>query len=137
MHDSHFFSDTNFMPHGHCYLWRPDILWMNALSDGLIFMSYMVISITLMIFLRRTPGLPYRWVTSMFSSFIFLCGITHLMALIVIWNPLYFLDGLIKAITAAISIVTGILFLPIAPRAFKFITEKADHETTDPKDSKN
>ena len=25
-----------FMPHGHCYLWIPTILWMHVLSDLLI-----------------------------------------------------------------------------------------------------
>lgn len=23
-------TDKRFMPHGHCYLWRPDLLWRRA-----------------------------------------------------------------------------------------------------------
>jgi hypothetical protein len=26
---------ANFMPHGHCYLWRPDVLWLHVGSDTL------------------------------------------------------------------------------------------------------
>jgi hypothetical protein len=27
---------SDFMPHGACYLWKPEIVWLHALSDGLI-----------------------------------------------------------------------------------------------------
>lgn len=27
---------ANFMPHGHCYLWPPDVLWLHVGSDTLI-----------------------------------------------------------------------------------------------------
>lgn len=131
------FSSENFMPHGHCYLWRPDILWLSVLSDSTIFISYMLISGSLMFYLQRTPALPYRWVIFMFSTFIFLCGVSHLMDIITVWRPIYYMAGLIKCLTAAISIVTGILFLPIAPKAFNFIAEKVDHEKTDSKESQD
>ena len=29
------FSSEGYMPHGHCYLWQPGTLWLNAGSDGL------------------------------------------------------------------------------------------------------
>jgi two-component system, NtrC family, sensor kinase len=28
--------ETEFMPHGYCYLWFPEVLWLHVLSDGLI-----------------------------------------------------------------------------------------------------
>jgi len=31
---------SDFMPHGHCYFWRPEILWLNVVGDALIFLSY-------------------------------------------------------------------------------------------------
>jgi hypothetical protein len=27
---------TDFMPHGHCYLWHTDVLWSNVLGDAII-----------------------------------------------------------------------------------------------------
>jgi hypothetical protein len=126
--DPTLFSDMNFMPHGHCYLWRPDILWLQVVSDALVFLAYMIIPITLLLVLRKSPGLPYKWIFVMFSLFIFMCGLTHLFSIITVWHPYYLIEGLIKALTATISISTSILFIPLAPRVFKYMSNKVDHE---------
>ena len=34
---------ADFMPHGYCYLWFPEILWLHVLSDGLIALAYFII----------------------------------------------------------------------------------------------
>ena len=31
-----FFSGSGFMPHGHCYLWQPGVLWLHLISDALV-----------------------------------------------------------------------------------------------------
>jgi hypothetical protein len=31
-----FFSQQWFMPHGHCYLWKPGLVWLHVGSDTLI-----------------------------------------------------------------------------------------------------
>jgi two-component system, NtrC family, sensor kinase len=112
---------TDFMPHGHCYQWRPDVLWLNVVSDGLIFAAYMAIPITLVIALRKVKYLPYRWIFVMFAAFISLCGVTHLMEIVTIWQPAYYLEGFIKAATGAVSIATAVLFIPILPRALEAV----------------
>ena len=43
------FTPGYFMPHGHCYLWDRDLVWLHAISDSLIFLAYMNISIMLFI----------------------------------------------------------------------------------------
>jgi hypothetical protein len=30
------FSCNEFMPHGYCYLWNTNLLWLHAISDSLI-----------------------------------------------------------------------------------------------------
>ena len=39
-HIEHLFSADGFMPHGMCYLWRPDILGLHVTSDALIVLAY-------------------------------------------------------------------------------------------------
>ena len=36
-----------FMPHGHCYLWTPSILWLHVASDIVIALSYFAIPLAL------------------------------------------------------------------------------------------
>ncbi|MEZ5582555.1 MAG: hypothetical protein R3F37_07160 [Candidatus Competibacteraceae bacterium] len=104
------------MPHGMCYLWYPDVLWLNAGSDLLIALSYFMIPATLLFFLRRAPKLPFENILWLFSAFILLCGATHLIAVWTIWEPVYRFQGIAKLITGLVSLLTAVLLIPIASR---------------------
>ena len=106
-----------FMPHGHCYLWRPDILWMHVLSNALIALAYFSIPATLMYFIRKRGDVPFKGVIAMFAAFIVLCGLTHVMGVVTIWNPLYTADGVLKSITAVVSVATAVMLVPFIPVA--------------------
>ena len=128
-----FFSSSDFMPHGYCFLWQPDILWMHVISDAIIVMAYYSIPFTLLYLLRRKKTGQYRWVLAMFSAFIFLCGTTHLLAAINIWKPLYYLEGLVKVATAGTSIATAVMLFPFVPRFLEMLnhySELAENEDT-------
>jgi len=94
-----------FMPHGHCYLWIPAILWMHVISDFLIGAAYLGISFLLYLLVRRIR-LPFSPVFIAFGLFIGLCGLTHFMSIWTVWNPDYLLDGLLKSATALASVAT-------------------------------
>ena len=118
-------SSTSFMPHGACYLWKPSILWLHVISDALVVLSYYSIPFALLYFVYKRKDLVYRWVFVLFGAFILLCGTTHLMSIWTIWHPDYWLDGLIKLATAAVSIVTAILIWPLMPKLLKLPSTKA------------
>ena len=48
-----FFSSGDFMPHGYCYMWNRSLLGLHLVSDALIFLSYVSISLTLIHFVRK------------------------------------------------------------------------------------
>jgi PAS domain S-box-containing protein len=106
-----------FMPHGYCYLWDPRIVWLNVISDGLITLSYYCIPIVLIYFIRKRRDLPFNWIFWMFGSFILACGTTHLMEVWNIWHTSYLLAGVLKAITAGLSVATVVLLIPLLPQA--------------------
>ncbi|EKD42260.1 MAG: Sensor protein [uncultured bacterium] len=114
----------DFMPHGHCFFWRPEILWLHVISDGLIAISYYAIPAALLFFIRKKRDLPFQWVFWMFGAFILLCGTTHIMSMITFWNPIYRLEGLIKAATAVISVLTAVLMFPLIPQALALRSPK-------------
>lgn len=110
------FSHERFMPHGYCLVWEPMLVWMHVISDLTITIAYYSIPITIMYLVqKRKSSLPYKWVFIMFAAFIFLCGTTHLMEIITLWYPMYYLEGLIKVLTGAISIATSLLIFPLVP----------------------
>lgn len=112
-----FFDSEHFMPHGHCYLWQPGLLWTYVLSDLIITASYYTIPLALVYFVRKRVDLQFNWIFIMFSIFIFGCGTTHLISVWTIWHPDYWLDASMKAITATASILTAIVLWRIMPQA--------------------
>lgn len=119
----HWSLPVQFMPHGHCYLWLPDILWLHVGSDALIAGSYYAIPIALAYFVReRRAVLPYWWVPALFATFIFLCGTTHVMNIWTVWNPDYRVDGLLKLATGIASAATAIVVFGAMPQALALRT---------------
>jgi PAS domain S-box-containing protein len=108
---------TSFLPHGHCFLWQPEALWLRIISDSLIALAYFSIPVALAFFLYRRRDLAFRWIFVMFGVFILACGTTHVLDVWTIWTPVYWLDGSIRAVTAAASIVTAVSLWPLLPRA--------------------
>ena len=103
--------DNSFMPHGHCYLWRPDILWTHVTADTLIALAYIAIPTSIAIIASRhahSAGDSLK-IAFLFAAFIILCGITHLFNIYVIWNPAYELQSYLKALTALASVATAVV----------------------------
>ena len=120
--DSFFYSD--YMPHGHCYMWQPHILWTNVIADLLIAAAYFSIPIALMVFANKRPDIGYQKVVWLFSLFILFCGITHLFGIVTIWQGMYGWHGLLKSMTAAVSISTAIYLYRILPTLITISTPK-------------
>jgi PAS domain S-box-containing protein len=109
--------DSDFMPHGMCYLWDPQIVWVNVVSDSLIALSYLTIPFSLVYFLRKRTDLPFRWMFGMFGLFIVGCGATHIMEVWTLWYGTYRLAGVIKVVTAGASVATAALLVRLMPEA--------------------
>ena len=111
-----YFDINNFMPHGMCFLWRPELVGMHVIADLSIALAYFSIPVVIVVFLRRLDRpIPFRWAFVMFGIFILFCGINHLMNIVVLWHPLYYLEGVLKLLTAAASVATAVLMLPLLP----------------------
>src|SRR3990170_3752475 len=113
--DVSWFGSEQFLPHGHCYMWTPGILWMHVVADILIAMAYFAIPFVLIYVARRRRDLPFSWLLVCFGVFIVSSGLTHLMAVWNVWHAQYWLEGLIKVIAAAASVPTAILLWRALP----------------------
>ncbi|MEH1994407.1 bifunctional diguanylate cyclase/phosphodiesterase [Nostoc sp.] len=111
------FAYKQFIPHGHCYLWKPELVGLHIVSDSLIALAYYSIPITLLYFVRKRQDLPFNWIFLLFATFIVTCGTTHLMEIWTLWYPTYWLSGCLKAITAIVSLYTACELIPLIPKA--------------------
>lgn len=120
-----FLTSTQFMPHGHCYLWMPSLVALHVASDGLIALSYMLIPITLTYLIYKRKDIPFSWIVLCFALFIISCGTTHIMEIWTLWHANYWISGVIKAFTGIISFITAILLIYLIPMALKLPTPSA------------
>lgn len=105
------------MPHGHCYLWLPEILWTHVTSDAIVAIAYYSIPISIIAFVRKRQDVDFKMVPVLFSAFIFLCGTTHIVSIFTVWNGYYGFQGMVKAATAIVSIFTAIWVWRLLPAA--------------------
>lgn len=113
----------DYMPHGMCYAWQPEVLWLNVGADVGISLAYFSIPVALLVFFRRRHReLPFPGIFLMFAGFIVACGLTHLMAVWNVWHGDYGAAGLVKAATAAISVATAFVLVRLMPAALELRT---------------
>jgi signal transduction histidine kinase len=107
----------SFVPHGFCFLWNRNIVLLHVVSDAGIAIAYGCLSLLLWYFIHKRPDIPFSWLFAMFGSFIFSCGTTHVMAIWTLWHSDYIEEGLLKAITAMISLSTAAALFIHLPQA--------------------
>jgi len=116
------FETGSFMPHGMCYLWNPPLIWLHLLSDLLIGVSYVAISLALGYFVYRAKqDIPFSWIFLGFGIFIVACGATHFIEAWTIWTPVYWLSGTVKAATATASVTVAIVLPRLLPKTLGLI----------------
>ena len=116
---TYLFDPEKYMPHGMCLLWQPGLMGLHIVSDALIALAYYSIPVAILYFAWKRKDFPFHGVILLFSLFILACGTTHLMAIVTLWEPLYKLDGLVKAVTAAASVPTAVVLWWLMPAALK------------------
>ena len=120
MTDAHeLYPSGELLAHSHCLTGSGTLMAILMASNLIIFLSWCSIPITIACLVRRRIDLPYKRMLWMFSAFILICGLTHLMDVVVLWYPHYLLDAVVKGVTAAVSVIAAILFWILLPRALK------------------
>jgi PAS domain S-box-containing protein len=119
------FSPTQYMPHGHCYLWQTPLVWLHVTADFLIAIAYYSIPAMLIYFVFKRRDVPFLGIFALFGAFIILCGTGHLLEIWTLWHSAYWLSGIEKAITALVSCYTAGSMVTLLPQ---FLSLKTPQE---------
>ena len=90
------FDPSGFTPHGFCLIWDPGLVTLQAGSDAVIALSYYSIPLAIAWFAHQRRDLDYKWLIYLFAGFILACGTTHWLAILTLWVPAYWLEGIVK-----------------------------------------
>ena len=107
---------ASFMPHGMCYLWKPWLVGLHLVSNGVIALSYFSIPVTLIYILRKRSDIPFNGIFLLFAAFILCCGTGHAFDIWTLWHPNYWISGWIRFTTALVSLATAIALIAKIPQ---------------------
>ncbi|KRQ88500.1 ATP-binding protein [Bradyrhizobium valentinum] len=101
--------------HGAGLLWKPELIWLNVVSDAMVAVAFFTTAFVLAFFVwRRHRELMFRGVFLIFAIFVAVCGVTRLLSIYTMWAPAYEIEALTKAFLALISVpVTAALLLAL------------------------
>ncbi|HEY3704097.1 MAG TPA: HAMP domain-containing sensor histidine kinase [Terracidiphilus sp.] len=104
---------SNMMPHAVCWSQDQNLIWTMVVSNGITFLSYLTICVTLFYLARKTRGAVARdWAFFLvgFGIFIVACGGTHLMEVITTWIPVFWISAWVSVTTAVFSAYVAVAF---------------------------
>ncbi len=113
------FDTSDYPARWTCGRWSPFEGWLHILSDWTIFLAYVAIPLSLFVLVSRRKDIRFPVVIWLFIFFILACGITHGVEAMIFWWPAYRFTGVLKAVTAIISVVTVVNLVRVMPTALK------------------
>lgn len=107
---------------------NPGSGWLHIAADFAIFVAYVAIPGALYIFVRNRRDLAFPAIFWLFMAFILSCGITHAADTLMFWWPAYRFTGLLKAVTAVVSLATVVALIRIMPTALTIPSLTREHK---------
>jgi hypothetical protein len=125
---SRLFDPTGFQARWMCVGANPGPGWLHIVADFAIFVAYVAIPGALFIFVRNRRDLAFPAIFWLFMAFILSCGITHAADTLMFWWPAYRLTGVLKAITAVVSLATVVALIRVMPTALTIPSLTREHK---------
>lgn len=113
------FDTGDFPARWECGNWTSFEGWLHVISDSLIFVAYAAIPASIAVFILRRRGHVFPGILWLFVAFILSCGITHLLDAVIFWRPIYRVSGVMKAVTALVSLSTAVVLILSLPRLLR------------------
>lgn len=103
------------IPHGYCVAWQPGLIAALVIGNLLIALAYFTIPLVILRFIRQRKDIDFKHLHWLFAGFIVTCGITHLLHVIELWYPVYYLEAWMDMLTALISVIASVLLWKLLP----------------------
>jgi PAS domain S-box-containing protein len=117
-----------FMPHGFCLHWDSKLILVFIIGNLGIAIAYFLIPLALRYFTGKRKDLPYPHIFLLFAAFILSCGITHLVKIWTLYQPVYWIEAFVDLWTACVSLLTAAVLVPLLPKALQLRSPKTLEE---------
>lgn len=103
------------IPHGYCISWQPELIAALVIGNILIALAYFTIPLVILKFIRQRKDLDFKNLHWLFAGFIVTCGVTHLLHVVELWYPVYYLEAAMDILTALVSIIAAVVLWRLLP----------------------
>jgi hypothetical protein len=100
---------AGFTPHGFCLFWDPDLITLEIVGNLAVALAYLAIPVQLGIVAFRGDLPVPRWVLCLFTWFILLCSISHVLEVVTLFRPYYWVQAVEVGLTGIVSLATAVL----------------------------
>lgn len=108
------FNTDNWPPRWYCGIWTEFHGWFYICSDLMIWSAYFAIPAIIYYYMLKA-SVPFRSIFWLFIIFIFLCGMTHLVDVLMFWWPAYRLNAFVRFLTGLASWATVFALIKVTP----------------------
>lgn len=112
------FDPEGFIPLGQCFSWQKDVLLTHVVGDSIIALIYFSVPFILYMLSQRRVFSIHKYIFVVFTLFIWVCAIRHVLNIVTIWDPVFYLQGFFKLITSLLALITIVVFYRSYPKAF-------------------
>ena len=106
---------STLVPHGYCLSGQPGLIAALVIGNLLIALAYFAIPLVILRFIRQRQDIDFRYLHWLFAGFIVTCGITHLLHVVGLWYPVYYLEALMGLLTGGVSIMAAVMLWKLLP----------------------
>lgn len=116
------FSGQGFMPRRSCGVWPDSLIALHVVSDAIIWMAYLWIPLVMIWSYQSHKKMlrlhtPIILILVLYVVFITACGWTHFFDALMFYNPVYRINGAVRALTALVSFATAVSLVRLMPLA--------------------
>ncbi|MFZ5544095.1 MAG: ATP-binding protein [Pseudomonadota bacterium] len=104
---------------GESLAWAESVLWPMIAGEVLMALAFLSLPLLLVVLARRRGDLRFNWIMWLLSAFMLLSGLTHLLAVWLVWEPVYWLLAGVKLLTGIVSVAAAVLLWPMIPKALR------------------
>jgi len=97
------------MARGHSYLWTPSVVVSELVANAVIALATAVIAVVLLRAAARAPAGGARFAKGLLGLFAIGLAAAHALDVWVIWTPVYGVDIVVRAATAAAAIAAAVI----------------------------
>ena len=109
-------SDSAARSYGDCWNWDPWVVWSHGGANAVMAICCVIIAGTFIHVVRRREDALFDGVVALVAALVLACGCTCALEVYNIWHGAHRLAGLVKVITAEVSLLATFCFLRFVPK---------------------